>query len=863
MTSGLTLGDIKFLVVKGKGTDELTSASIDELKTGLSSLTSLNLNEVFNFHNDKEIQKMSLSDLSQFTHVISNSIDFPNYEIISIRLMIPVVTPQWLKEIIKNKKIEPLRTYSPNPKHIFKSVSICICGGLTNDDKEILKSAVRIFGGLCFNDLRRTLTHYVTNDINDDNSKLVKAFNDINPDGRQINIVKISWLFDSIFKGTIVSEKLHSFELNKNDSYELTIPKFLKQLKFTISNNLELSDSMKLLFEEIIVKENSKGTIHLTRYIDTTLDISFIQRTFDYFFSLILNKTEELKFDSLLYYPGYKNPVIGMDNTLIATTNYTGDSRIYIEELIIRMGGKFGKTLKTSNTHLVASKHAGMKIEYAENWGVKIINHAWVEDSFVNWKMMDESKYSKLPRDNNDVRLLGDIKFNGFKYSNEKIEENKKNVENGDVIMDSQVDDEGDNQVVLTEESLVTEKRKPIKNKSDIIENSKEVLEKEVLEKKISKDEVQIPSTEEGLNVKEKSIKKNKRKVIEKEKPTVKPVVVDKEVEEVKESKKKIIKKKESKVKEKESNLKEKESKVEEKEPEQSVDEENLIWEIPEYEEKSKPIIPAKRSSSVIVDDTASEKNSKNTTSISKKQMKTDKPYNISAIVTGFDGELSLTDKRKLKKIGISIVDNSNKTLNCIIAPSLLRTQKFLTALSYDPKYIIEPLFLSDVLGTLDSVKKIGEFESISPKVETYNIWEHVNFDKDIKPKRLFHKNTTKEQAIEYMKKPRKGLFDGFAFNLSPGLAGGFDTLKNILKSFGCKQCTLFKDATKNILLNEEKTINHISGVAILVCSIGENKIQKHFIEICTEQKIKYVILEWDVIVTAIFEASLKLTKSN
>ena len=838
MAMGTILGDVQLLAVEETSQNGMNSATLEELKIGLESLESLNSDDVMKTYKCKQLEKMSKYELSQFTHVVSNTIDFPNYDVIVDSLMIPVVTTQWVKEVIKNKRVVPLRSYSPNPKHFFKDVILAAGGGLQGDDKEILKIGVKTFGGIYLDDLKKSLTHYVTNDLEDDNTKLIMAFNEYNPSGKTVKIVKVDWVFHSIIYGSVLPESTYSFDDGKVENGKgigIQKPDFLSEMNFELSDNLNISDAMKSYLTPFDNGDRVGDRIYLTRYINTGIDESCKQRTFDYLFSLLFHKTDKLPYDSLLFYPVNRNPIIGMSEALIAITNYTGDSRIYIEELTMRMGGKFSKTMKSTNTHLVASKSVGKKFEFAKTWNVMIVNHMWVEDSFINWKIMDVSEYKTLTRDTKGVRLIGDVEFDGFAYI---YEGNKKETENAteNVFITARQNENDDTGVSETK----------------VIENKKENKDFERPEMNNIKKQ---KTTDQPISLKE---------VDEKEKASLEPMKVKIAPPKL-ESRIRTRNRKENKDKEVPQQEVVAAAKVVTPEKEKKEGEisegSGSSWKIPEDGKKSINSVSAKRKAVLVEENDETTKENKRIAA--KKTLKNEKPYNITAIVTGFDGTFSVGDKRELRKVGINIVENANKTINCIIAPSLLRTQKFLTALSYNPEHFLEPLFLSDVLGTLDSVKKIGDFSSISPKIEKYDIWEHVDYEKDIKPKRLFRTNTTRKEAIEYLKRPRKGLFEGFVFNLSSGLAGGFDTLKGILKAFGCKQCFLFRETTKMAAVNTEKSVNGVSDVSVLVCSTAEKNVQKHFTTACKNSGTKYVVLEWDVIVTAIFEAVLDLNSGN
>ena len=61
--------------------------------------------------------------IEKVTHIVSNTIDFPQYTD-SQGLMIPVVTTQWLSVSISRRKLVQVRPYSPDPRMIFAEVTV-------------------------------------------------------------------------------------------------------------------------------------------------------------------------------------------------------------------------------------------------------------------------------------------------------------------------------------------------------------------------------------------------------------------------------------------------------------------------------------------------------------------------------------------------------------------------------------------------------------------------------------------------------------------------------------------------------------------------------------------------------------------
>ncbi|OUM56241.1 hypothetical protein PIROE2DRAFT_19232 [Piromyces sp. E2] len=71
-----------------------------------------------------------------------------------------------------------------------------------------------------------------------------------------------------------------------------------------------------------------------------------------------------------------------MENYTITITNYHGQARKYIIQLIYALGAKFTSNMTTDNTHIICGD--GKKYEKAVEWNIEIVNHIWLEESYRN-----------------------------------------------------------------------------------------------------------------------------------------------------------------------------------------------------------------------------------------------------------------------------------------------------------------------------------------------------------------------------------------------------------------------------------------------------------------------------------------------
>jgi hypothetical protein len=111
----------------------------------------------------------------------------------------------------------------------------------------------------------------------------------------------------------------------------------------------------------------------------------------------------------MMHYPRPREGVPGFKDYKISISSYTGEARVYLENLIKATGAEFTKTFKQENTHLIAAHKNSEKCEAAAEWGVNIVNHLWLEDSYAKCKEMPltENRYTYFPPRTNLGEVLG------------------------------------------------------------------------------------------------------------------------------------------------------------------------------------------------------------------------------------------------------------------------------------------------------------------------------------------------------------------------------------------------------------------------------------------------------------------------
>jgi twin BRCT domain len=128
---------------------------------------------------------------------------------------------------------------------------------------------------------------------------------------------------------------------------------------------------------------------------------------------LITNNSWTSPMRRLLHYPVARNGLPGFQGLRISLSNYSGEARLYLENLITAAGAECTKTLKQDNTHLITAHVMSEKCAAAKDWGVHIINHLWLEESYSKWKIQSitNSRYTHFPRRTNLGEVVGQTKI--------------------------------------------------------------------------------------------------------------------------------------------------------------------------------------------------------------------------------------------------------------------------------------------------------------------------------------------------------------------------------------------------------------------------------------------------------------------
>ena len=130
-------------------------------------------------------------------------------------------------------------------------------------------------------------------------------------------------------------------------------------------------------------------------------------------FHLITTNEWSSPLHRLLHYPVPKDGIPGFAGLRITVSNYGGDARTYLENLVVAAGAEFTKVMRQDNTHLITARNSSEKCEAAGDWGITMVNHLWLEESYAKCAMQPCSglKFNHFPARTNLGEVIGQTFF--------------------------------------------------------------------------------------------------------------------------------------------------------------------------------------------------------------------------------------------------------------------------------------------------------------------------------------------------------------------------------------------------------------------------------------------------------------------
>ena len=389
----------------------------------------------------------SIQEIETITHVISTHVDFPQYSR-CLELGIFVVKPSWVRDCVGKKRQTSPRQHSPDPSQYFQDVVLC-CADVPEGDAEAIKAGVIALGGQPSKGMTKLVTHIITSSTDNTKCKVVAE------KGLNTKIVLPHW-FDACVKlGKKINEGPYLFpdpEILRRDNGPVR-PSPTPQLKGAISamptgmptsplpspsksrksfaalacrkiyfaQDLEISEHLREALIDIVevggakvIDDMEECDIYIGAFRDGEEYVKASQAQKEvanlaWLYNVIQRNRYTSPSRKLLHYPLPRDGIPGFENMKISLSNYSGEARLYVENLIKYSGAEYTKTMKQDNTHLITAHKSGEKCDAAQEWNIQVVNHLWLEESFAKCAIQAASnpRFNHFPTRTNLGEVTG------------------------------------------------------------------------------------------------------------------------------------------------------------------------------------------------------------------------------------------------------------------------------------------------------------------------------------------------------------------------------------------------------------------------------------------------------------------------
>lgn len=191
--------------------------------------------------------------------------------------------------------------------------------------------------------------------------------------------------------------------------------------KILFSRDLNINDHLAKALQSIVEQAGGEMTasvekcdIYIGHYRDGMDYIAASQAekevaNLSWFYNVINRNRWTNPLSKLLHYPVPRGGIKGFGEMRISLSNYTGEARIYLENLVKEAGAEFTKTMKQDNTHLITAHKQSEKCDAAQEWNINIINHLWLEESYAKCAIqsLTHERYTHFPLRTNLSEIVG------------------------------------------------------------------------------------------------------------------------------------------------------------------------------------------------------------------------------------------------------------------------------------------------------------------------------------------------------------------------------------------------------------------------------------------------------------------------
>ncbi|KAL9101485.1 MAG: hypothetical protein Q9163_003256 [Psora crenata] len=385
--------------------------------------------------------------LDAVTHIITDTIDFPDYNTAANSLK-AIVRPEWVTSSITKGRLANPRQYSPDPRMFFSGLVVC-CADLPMGDADAIIGGVLAMGGLYSSAVTKQVTHIVALTTKSDKCQAALAKN------LKCKIVLPHWFDHCLKLGKRIDEAPYCLpdpeilrksredripEVTRSDLQgassvqpgrlatpstspssgrrELTV---FKGKTLMLSDDIEIGSHLRGVIEDLIVSGGGclTGSVHKADFFICHYRESREYRiasragkdvgNLSWLYHLITTNSWTSPMRRLLHYPISKSGLPGFKHFRISLSNYNGEARIYLENLAKAAGSAFTKTMKEDNTHLITAHQVSEKCDAAKEWNIHMINHLWLEESYAKWQVQSVSnpRYTQFPARTNLGEVVG------------------------------------------------------------------------------------------------------------------------------------------------------------------------------------------------------------------------------------------------------------------------------------------------------------------------------------------------------------------------------------------------------------------------------------------------------------------------
>lgn len=902
----------RFLIVES---DDLPTHNIDQLK---ETLVSNGVEKIITKQKNvtETIDSIKLLNL---THIIATNINFPEFVFADVN-MIPIVTPRWVHDSINLKRLVSLRPYSPNPNLYLKDVFVAVVLELPHGDKEAIIAAVLEHGGQYQDNVTKFTTHVVSMDVLNDACVIANLIPE-----KDIKCVLPHWIDDCLKQKQKLDEKAYlldspSVEFGNDEvkvdqfttmSFSKSLyaartnveaknaeKEFFKEKEFYLAEDLRLGARIGDLIKSLIrsaggqvsesIEENNGGNdkngadgntaiqkIYVGKYragrdYITSSKQKYTVGNLSWLFAMLARNEYFSPLNNLLHYPISKTGLPDFENLIFSATNYTGDGRMYLEKLITSIGGNFSRSLNPRVDYLICARPVGAKYEAAQSWdSIRIRNHLWIEECYKQWLFINSDgksdKYCTINETNEPSSLLGNVKFD--EESIQKFYDASKRQRS---ISTSNDDSRQSDKESVSTAGKSKKKPKTTKTaKTAAVEAAKaeaEATKTTTTTTATTKTTEYTPILTSGRKAALKAAQKlhsdmEELNVFQKQHRNQKFPKLPSEIEA--DRAKRELKRKSGSEESNSSNSKSSQSTAtddKEKDTTFITTATATATTMPTATSPSAAATgtnPRKRQKKSISRSATPEAHAQSQSSVDD-QSTTNFDFHI--ITTGCD-DVSRSDSHILLSMGIHMARDPLKA-NIIVAPRIMRTEKFLAALAKGPKYILHPKFITNVIAAYKQ-NRLQTFQIADYSLEKHGKSSNIS-ELPIPLPTLLEKAASRAKS-------KNLLFNQMSFNITGYVPGGAAVLNKILSAHGLptkvkqiKNALALRSGLKSISVSGDKKTCYLitmrpAGDKSAAGNNADNvKLIAKFRLICEDKELAAKVVEWNWVVACIFSMELE-----